>query len=341
MTQVLALPSRPLGRSGIDVSILGFGCAPLGELYSRIDEDVAQQTLQAAFNSGITLFDAAPLYGHGLAEHRLGTALRRFGRDNVIVSTKVGRYMNPRAPRGSGSGYAGGFNHRAVFDYSYDGTLRAFDQSLLRIGTDRIDIALIHDVDVHTHGRDAVEARFAESMDGAYRALARLKHEGAIRAIGVGVNEADIAARFARAGDFDCMLLAGRYTLLEQGACDDFLPLAAAKGIGIMLGGVFNSGILATGAATDAKYDYRVAPAEVVRRVQRIAGLCAAHGVPLAVAALRFALGHPAVATLVLGAVSAEEVARNRRALDHAIPACLWSDFMDAGFLRADVPLPI
>ncbi|HEV8501468.1 MAG TPA: aldo/keto reductase [Casimicrobiaceae bacterium] len=335
-----ALPARPLGRTGIDVSALGFGCAPLGELYARIDETVAQAALRAAFDAGITLFDVAPLYGHGLAEHRLGAALRAFGRDGVVVSTKVGRVMDPRAPRDGGSGYAGGLPHRAAFDYSYDGTLRAIDQSLLRLATDRIDIALIHDVDVHTHGREGVDARFAEAMEGAYRALVELRRAGAVRAIGVGVNEAEIAARFARAGEFDCVLLAGRYTLLEQGALDDFLPLAAQRGMGVMLGGVFNSGILASGAVAGAKYDYRDAPPEVIARVRRIAGVCAAHGVALPVAAVRFALAHPAVSTLVLGAVTPDEVLRNVRALAQPVPAALWPDLVAAGLVRGDAPLP-
>jgi D-threo-aldose 1-dehydrogenase len=336
----MALPARPLGRTGIDVSALGFGCAPLGELYARIDEGTAQATLRAAFDAGITLFDVAPLYGHGLAEHRLGAAMRGFDRERVVVSTKVGRVMDPRAARDGGSGYAGGLPHRAAFDYSYHGTLRAIEQSLLRLATGRIDIALIHDVDVHTHGREGVDARFAEAMDGAYRALVDLKHDGTVRAIGVGVNEADVAARFARAGAFDCMLLAGRYTLLEQGALDDFLPLAAAQGIGVMLGGIFNSGILASGAVPGAKYNYRDAPPDVLARVRRISEVCTAHGVALPVASVRFAQAHPAVSTLVLGAVTPDEVVRNVRALSQPVPAALWSDLLADGLVRADAPLP-
>jgi D-threo-aldose 1-dehydrogenase len=334
------LARRPLGRTGLAVTTLGFGCAPLGELYARIDERVAQGALAAAYAAGVRLFDVAPLYGHGLAEHRLGAALRQFDRDTVVVSTKVGRVMDPRARRDAGSGYAGGLPHRAAFDYSYDGALRSLDQSLLRLATDRVEIALIHDVDVHTHGRAAVDARFAEAMDGAYRALDDLRREGAVRAIGVGVNEADVAARFLRAGDFDCVLLAGRYTLLEQGALDDFLPLAAAKGVGVLLGGVFNSGILASGPVEGAKYNYRNAPPDVLARVRRIAEVCATHGVPLPVAALHFALAHPAVASVVLGAASADEVVRNLQALAAPVPRALWRDLVGAGLLRADAPLP-
>lgn len=334
------LPSRALGRTGIIVSALGFGCAPLGDLYAHIDEDQARATIAAALAVGITLFDVAPLYGHGLAEHRLGAALREQPRESFVLSTKVGRWMDPRNAAGGRSGYFGGLPHRAVIDYSYDGTLRSYEQSLLRLGLDRVDVLLIHDVDVHTHGAERIDLRFAEAMDGSYRALARLRDEGAIRAIGVGVNEAEMCARFAREGDFDCMLLAGRYTLLEQRALDDFLPLAQRKGIGILLGGVFNSGILATGAVPGAKFDYAVAPETVLDRVRAIEGVCARHGVPLAVAALRFALAHPAVASVVLGAVSSNEVGRNIASLQATIPSGLWRDLVSSGLLREDAPLP-
>jgi len=332
--------TRPLGRSPLAVTELGFGAAPIGDQYARLDDARAIAAVETAVTAGINLFDTSPLYGHGLAEHRCGTALRRFDRRRVVLSTKVGRWMDPRAPRRNGSGYRGGFPHGAVIDYSYDGTLRAYEQSLLRLGTDRVDILLIHDVDVWTHGSDAVETRFAEAMNGAYRALERLRAEGAVRAIGVGVNEAEMCARFAQAGDFDCMLLAGRYSLLEQGALDTFLNTASARGIGVMLGGVFNSGILATGPVPGAKYNYRPAPAEVIARVARIDAVCRAHGVALPVAAVHFPLGHPAVASVVLGAADPGEVERNVAALATAVPSALWRDLIAEGLLRADAPLP-
>ncbi|MBV8400451.1 MAG: aldo/keto reductase, partial [Acetobacteraceae bacterium] len=200
------------------VSVLGFGGAPLGDLYARLDDREAVAAVERAAELGVNLIDTAPLYGHGLSEHRCGTALRRIGRDKVVLSTKVGRWMDPLKHPGAGSSFVGGQPHTAVVDYSYDGTMRAVEQSLLRLGTDRIDILLIHDVDVWTHGRDAIEARFAEAMGGAYRALDRLRSEGRVSAIGVGVNEADMCVRFAEAGNFDAMLLAGRYSLLEQPA---------------------------------------------------------------------------------------------------------------------------
>jgi len=336
---------RPLGRTGLPVSVLGFGAAPLGDLYARLDETVAVTTVATARDAGMTLFDTSPHYGNGLSELRLGAGLRRQGGGSVVLSTKIGRVMDPRRrpdppPVGVISpGFAGGVPHRAAFDYSYDGALRAFEQSLLRLGVDRIDILLIHDVDVWTHG-DGFETRFKEAMDGAYRALDRLRAEGAIRAIGVGINEAEICARFAAAGDFDTVLMAGRYSLLEQGGAETFLPLALRKGIGVILGGVYNSGILATGAIPGARYNYRPAPPAILERVRRIEAVCRAHGVALADAALRFAMAHPAVSSVVLGAVSPDEVARNVAALARPIPAGLWSDLKAEALLVADAPTP-
>jgi D-threo-aldose 1-dehydrogenase len=340
-----SIPSRPLGRTGLPVSAIGFGAAPLGDLYAKLDDATAIATAEAAGARGITLFDTSPHYGNGLAEHRCGTALRRMGREGIVLSTKVGRRMDPRSPveKPSGGvispGFAGGLPHKSVFDYSYDGTLRSVEQSLLRLGTDRIDLLLIHDVDVWTHG-EAIEQRFREAMEGAYPALERLRAEGVVKGIGLGVNEADMCVRFAEAGDFDTMLLAGRYSLLEQPALEAFLPLALTKGIGVMLGGVFNSGILATGAVEGARYNYAAAPADVVEKVKRIEAVCVRHRVPLAHAALRFPLGHPAVSSVVLGAVSPAEVERNLQALDTVIPPAMWEELKSAGLLAAHAPTP-
>jgi D-threo-aldose 1-dehydrogenase len=342
-----ALPTRRLGRSGLEVTVVGFGAAPLGDLYARLDDATAISTVEAAYREGIRLFDTSPLYGNGLSEHRCGTALRRVARAAIVLSSKVGRYMRPLSAAAAGAtgqvaapGFAGGLPHQAVVDYSFDGTLRSFEQSLLRLGVNRLDIALIHDVDVWTHGTERIEARFREAMTGAYPALERLKSEGAVRAIGIGVNEAEMCVRFARAGNFDAMLLAGRYSLLEQPALAEFLPLAQEKGIGVMLGGVFNSGILATGPVPGAHYNYKPAPPEIIERVGKIARVCAAHGVALADAALRFPLGHPAVACVVVGAVTPADIARNVVSLKAPIPAVLWSDLKTEGLLAAEVPVP-
>jgi D-threo-aldose 1-dehydrogenase len=335
-----AVPRRPLGRTALQVSALGFGTAPLGDLYLHLDDSAAIAAVERALALGINLIDTSPLYGHGLSEHRCGTAIRRLPRDQIILCTKVGRWMDPFHERGSGSGFFGGQPHRAVVDYSYDGTMRSVEQSLLRLGTDRLDLLLIHDVDVWTHGADAIEERFAEAMAGAYVALDRLRSEGVVAGIGIGVNEAEMCVRFALAGSFDTMLLAGRYSLLEQPALEHFLPLAQQRGIGVMLGGVFNSGILATGAVNGAKYNYQDAPPDILAKVAGIERICAAHGVALPTAALHFALGHPAVASVVLGAETPQEVERNVAGLSAAVPAALWSDLKAERLLDANAPVP-
>jgi D-threo-aldose 1-dehydrogenase len=334
------LPRRKLGRTGLDVSILGFGTAPLGDLFARLDDHVAIAAAERAFALGVNLLDTSPLYGHGLSEHRCGTAIRRVPRNDIVLCTKVGRWMDPFHGRGDGSNFVGGAPHRAVVDYSYDGTMRSVEQSLLRLGTDRLDLLLIHDVDVWTHGADMIEQRFREAMEGAYVALDKLRSERVVAGIGVGVNEADMCVRFAKAGRFDTMLLAGRYSLLEQPALAEFLPLALQQGIGVMLGGVFNSGILATGAVSGAKYNYRDAPPEVMQKVARIERVCAAHKVPLPTAALHFALGHSAVASVVLGAHNPQEVERNVAALSSPVPSALWHDLKAERLLDASAPVP-
>jgi D-threo-aldose 1-dehydrogenase len=325
----------------MEVTALGFGGAPLGDLYAPLDDAVAIATVEAAHDAGIGLFDTAPLYGRGLSEHRIGTALRRRPRASFVLSTKVGRLYAP-APHGveRAEGYAGGLAFDGRFDYSYDGTLRSLEHSLLRLGMASIDIALIHDVDGWTHGEHHVEARIREAQQGACRALAHLRAQGVIRAFGIGVNDASVCARFVRETDIDCVLLAGRYSLLEQPAHDEFLPLAAARGVGVLLGGVFNSGILATGAVAGARYNYRPAPPDVLARVAAMERICSAHGVGLAHAALAFPLAHPAIASLVLGAVSPLEVARNLAAFATPVPGALWRELVAAGLVRADVPVP-
>ena len=340
MSPLSALPRRTIGRTQLQVSVLGFGTAPLGDLFLQLDDRITIATAERAFELGINLLDTSPLYGHGLAEHRSGTAIRRVPRKEIVLCTKVGRWMDPLHAAGDRSGFAGGQPHRAVVDYSYDGTMRSVEQSLLRLGTDRLDLLLIHDVDIWTHGKDAIEDRFREAMAGAYVALDRLRSEGVVSGIGVGVNEAEMCVRFAKAGSFDVMLLAGRYSLLEQPALTEFLPLARERGIGVLLGGVFNSGILATGAVSGAKYNYRDAPPDIMAKVARIEQVCTGHGVALPTAALHFALGHPSVASVVLGAQSPHEVERNVAALSTSVPAALWADLKSAQLLDADAPVP-
>lgn len=333
------LPQRKLGRTGLSVSLMGFGGAPLGESHRRYPEDQAIGAITTALSSGITMFDTAPLYGHGMSEHRYGTALRQVPRDSFVLSTKVGRWTDPRIAEGK-PGSVGGFKHKAVFDYSYDGTMKSLEQSLLRLGLNAPDILLIHDVDVWTHGKDMIEQRFKEAMDGAYKALAKLREEKIIKGIGIGVNEADMCERFAGAGDFDVMMLAGRYTILEQGALDVFLPTATKKNIAILSAGVFNSGILATGPVPGALYNYKPAPPEIVARVQKIEAVCKRHNVELPHAAMQFPLAHPAIASIVLGAVHPDEVKHNVASVLKPIPAAFWAEMKAEGLIPAHAPTP-
>ena len=330
----------------IRFSEIGFGTAPLGDLFKKLDEADAQNAVRAAYADGVRLFDSSPHYGNGLAEARIGAALRDKPRDDLVISTKIGRVMDPFTPVAPprsdvvSPGFAGGFPHKARFDYSYDGTMRSVEQSLLRTGFGRIDILLIHDCDVWTHGKTDVEARFGEAMDGAYKALDTLRHDGTVTAIGVGLNEADMCERFAKAGDFDVMLLAGRYSLLEQPALASFLPLAVEKTIGIILAGVFNSGILATGAVPDAKYNYSVAPPDVMARVQQIEAVCTAHGVSIRQAALRFGFLHPSVVSVLLGGETGAEIRANVADIDTPVPNALWADLKAKGLLAQGAPTP-
>ena len=325
-------------------SAIGFGTVPIGEVYELIDETTAIATVEQACESGVRLFDTSPHYGNGIAESRLGAGLRRAPRSDIIVSTKIGRVMDPfarpapRNPAVFSPGFVGGYAHAPRFDYSYDGTMRSVEQSLLRMGLSEIDILLIHDCDVWTHGTEAGR-RFKEAMEGAYRALDKLRSEKTVGAIGFGINEADTCVKFARAGDFDVAMMAGRYSLLIQNGLAEFLPLALEKKMGVMLAGVFNSGILATGAIPGAKFEYAPAPPEIMERVRRIEAICATHGTSIRRAALHFAMTHPAVVSVVLGAARPAEVAANAADAEQAVPAGLWTDLKLAGLLDPSVPI--
>ena len=334
------LPTRTLGRTGLQVTALGFGSAPLGDIYEVLDDVTAIATVETAAELGVNFFDTAPFYGQGSAEHRVGTALRRQLAGSTLVSTKVGRILTP-APQGRtrASRFVGGLQFNVTNDYSYDAALRSHEASLQRLGLPKVDVLLIHDADPWAHGDEAPK-RYKEAMEGAYRALERLRGEGVIKGIGLGLNDPVYMARYLKDGDFDCVLLAGRYSLLEQPALAEVLPLAAKKNVGVMLGGVFNSGILATGAIPGAKYNYVPAPPEIMNKVRHIERVCAAHDVALAAAAMQFCLGHPAVASLMLGAVKPEEVRGNVAAMTAAVPAALWSDLKAERLLDAAAPVP-
>ncbi|WP_193142920.1 MULTISPECIES: aldo/keto reductase [unclassified Meridianimarinicoccus] len=330
-------------RTGLAVTRMGFGGAPLGNLYRALPEEDAQGAFSAAFDAGIRLFDTAPQYGLGRSEMRFAEGLARHGRDNIVLSSKVGRLLLDCAPEEvTPEAFVDVPQKRIQFDYSYDGVMRSHAESLARLRTDHIDILLVHDVCAFSQGsQEASDARVRELFDdGGYRALIELREAGQVKAIGAGVNEWQVCERLLGLGDFDCFLLAGRYTLLEQAALDSFLPLCVKRDVGIILGGPYNSGILATGAVPGAKYNYAEAPPEILDRVARIDAVCAAHDTPLIAAALQFVLGHPAVRTVVPGATSAAEVSQNVALLERAIPPALWTDLRSEGLIRPDAPLP-
>jgi D-threo-aldose 1-dehydrogenase len=336
---------RRLGRTAVEVTTLGFGGNVLGNLYAAVDDGEARDTVDAAYETGVRTFDTAPLYGHGLSERRMGDALRRRPRDEFVLSTKVGRLLKPhgratppRLPASEGGIFTDELPFQPYFDFSYDATMRSFEDSLQRLGLGRIDVLLIHDCDEWTH-RERIGERLREVEKGALKALRRLKDEGVIGAYGAGVNQAEACERLMDVGPFDCFLLAGRYTLLEQGALDGFLPRCEREGVSVILGAPFNSGILVTGAVAGARYNYLEAPPDVLARVAAIERVCAAHAVTLAAAALQFVLGHPAVATVIPGAKSRAEAEANARLVAAPVPAALWSDLKAEGLIRRDAPV--
>jgi D-threo-aldose 1-dehydrogenase len=315
-----AIKTVLLGKNPLKVTNFGIGTAPLANLYGTVSEADALATLQDALNNGVKLFDTAPLYGLGTSEERVGKALKAVPRDNFVLSTKVGRVLNTDRK---------GF----VYDYSRDGIQRSIEHSLKRLNMDRIDIALIHDPDSDTVDHEK------EALDFAFPALAELRSQGVIKAIGAGMNQWQMLERFVQHADPDVFLLAGRYTLLEQTSLS-FLELCRQKGVGIFLGGVYNSGILATGPQAGAKYNYVDAPEPILAKARAIKAVCDKYAVPLNAAALQFARAHPAVTSLVVGAVKPAEVQTNIRSLALPIPAALWQEIHDQGLVEANAPLP-
>lgn len=330
------------GNGGLDFTELGFGCAPLGNLYRAISEDDAHEILCRAWDAGVRYFDTAPLYGFGLSETRLNRFLRGKPRDAYVLSTKIGRLLKTCAPE-ERNGIGKWFEvptRKEVYDYSYDGVMRSVEFSLERLGVDRIDILFAHDLDVFNHkSQAALDARLKELMEGGYKALVKLRDDGVIKAFGAGINEWQPCQWMAERGDFDIFLLAGRYTLLEQEALETFLPLAEAKGIGIVIGGPYNSGILATGAKPGAFYNYDPAPPEILDRVARIEKACARHGVRMVDAAFQFPLRHPSVVSVIPGGQGVAEMEGNLTAARAEIPAALWADLKAEGLMRPDAPV--
>jgi len=302
----------------VRVTRLALGCAPLAGLYEPVSDDAAQQALAAAWDAGIRTFDTAPLYGLGVSERRLGAALARWPREEITLCTKVGRVLEPRTGPASESSrqFPGAPPLEPRFDFSRDGVLRSFEASLERLGVERVDIVHIHDPDDH------MEVALGE----AYPALEELRAQGLVRAIGAGMNQAPALTRFVRETDVDCVLLAGRYTLLDRSALADLLPACERRGVAVIAGAVLNSGILAGGG----RYDYAPAPPELAARARRQAAICERHGVPLTAAALQFPLSHPAVACVLVGARSAAEVEQDARLFARPIPDALWEELSAA-----------
>jgi D-threo-aldose 1-dehydrogenase len=330
---------RRIGRRDLAVSQLGVGTLPFGS-HAGDDTDASiGATFTAAYAAGLRYFDTAPLYGVGVSEHRLGACLRGIDRRSVVLSTKVGRLLRPLAGGAAPGVCAGTPPFDIEFDYSYDATLRSLDASLQRLGTNAIDIVLIHDVNRRWQG-DLVEQRYREAMGGAHRALCELRAAGTIKAIGVGVNDWQILLRFAADGDFDCFMLAGRYTLLDHTSLDRFMPECERRQISVLMAAPFNSGILATGATAGATYFYTEADAQIVARTKRIEAVCARHGVAIAAAALQFPLAHPAVASVVTGMRSEREVDANVAHCQARIPGDFWAELKAEGLIGAAAPIP-
>ena len=295
---------------------LVFGAGPIGGLYAPVSDESAAATLQGAWDAGIRAFDTAPHYGVGLSEQRIGDFLAGRPRAEFVVSTKVGRRLMPAVgPVDGADGFYGTPELRRVRDYSADGALRSLEDSLRRLRLDRVDIALIHDPDEH----------MAEALDRAYPALARLRSEGVVGAIGVGVNSASLAEWFVTRCDLDCVLVAGRYTLLDDSAARSLFPLCLTRGVAVLAGGVFNSGILAGGD----RYDYALAPPGLLAQARRIAEVCARYDVPVAATALRYVLRHPAVTAAVVGARTPDEIRADAGYLSLDIPDALWAELAD------------
>jgi D-threo-aldose 1-dehydrogenase len=320
-----------LGNTKLKVTRMGLGGAPLGGLFQDVRDDAAVETVRRALGLGINLLDTAPLYGHGKSEERLGRALSSINSSWVVLATKVGRLLVP-VERGQlePDEFDNPAPFRPVFDFSFDGVMKSFEASLKRLNVERIDILHIHDPDNH----------FDQAIRGAYPALDKLRSQGLISAVGAGMNQAEMLARFAREGSFDCFLLAGRYTLIDHTALKELLPLCVEKRISIIIGGPYNSGVLATGAQPGAKFNYADAPPAILEKVRKVEAVCARHSVTMKAAALQFPLAHPAVVSVIPGARSVAELEENFNLLRHRIPADFWAELRAEGILPSEAPVP-
>ena len=327
----MAVSTVVLGRGGLRVSALALGTAPLGNLFTPVASDDADATVRSALEAGLTYVDSAPHSGLGLAERRLGRVLAGLPRDRFVVSTKVGRLVRPLAPGETADpeGFADTPPAKRVWDFSGDGVRRSLEESLERLGLDRVDIVLVHDPDDHER----------EAYEQAFPALIELRDRGVVTAVGAGMNQAEMLTRFVRDLDLDVVLVAGRYSLLDQRALAELLPTCAARGTAVVVGGVFNSGLLAD-PRPGATFDDAPAPPELVERAARLAEVCARHGTPLRAAALAFPFGHPAVTSVLVGARSAAEVSDAVACFERPVPEELWAELVATGLLPTDVPIP-
>ncbi len=331
-----------IGNGGLTFTDLGMGMAPLGNLYKAISDEEAQNVLSLAWNAGIRYYDTAPLYGFGLSETRLNRFLRGKPRDEYVLSTKVGRLLDA-ATEETRDGIGKWFdvpNRKQVYDYRYDGIMRSLEFSLERMGVDRVDILYVHDIDLANHcTQDNLNLKYDELMNSGHKALMELRDQGVIKAFGVGVNEWQPCQYLAKHGDFDLFLLAGRYTLLEQEALDTFMPLCEERGLGVIIGGPYNSGILATGPVPGAWFDYERAPKEILDKVGRIQSICEQNSSRMVDAAFQFPLLHPSVLSVIPGGQGVMEMESNINAANTDIPSSLWAQLKTNGLMRKDAPI--
>ncbi|MDM3872118.1 aldo/keto reductase [Porticoccus sp. W117] len=334
----MSFERRKVGNTNLELDVLGFGCASLGNLYRAITDVDAHDVLNTAWDAGFRYYDTAPHYGQGLSERRTGDALR--GRD-YILSSKVGRLLKPAGYASERHGFVSPMPFDIEYDYSYDGVMRSFESSLQRTGLDRIDILYMHDIGPFTHGATN-EQLFPIAMDGGYKAMAKLRDQGLIKAIGLGVNEYQVCEQALEYGDWDCFLLAGRYTLLEQESLNTFLPKCKQRNCSIVIGGAYNSGILATGTRKSGTihYDYGPAPQDVINKVAQIEALCDEHNIPLPAAALQFPLAHPAVASVIPGMGNAKRIQQTLDLFNTSIPQTFWQALREQHLVHEATPLP-
>jgi D-threo-aldose 1-dehydrogenase len=337
------IQTRPIGKTTAQVTQFGFGCAPLGDLFEAISEAQAQQTLQAAWDAGVRYFDTAPFYGYGKSEHRLGYFLRQQPRQDFLISTKVGRVL--RAARNLAAFDKGSWADPLPFeftvDFTYDGIMRSYEDSLQRLGLPSVDFLVIHDLDFYFHQTEArVRAYLNQLFTSGWRALDELRRSGAIQGVGAGINETGMIPRFLELVNLDFFLVAKGYNLLSQEMLEREFALCAERGISIVIGAVFASGILATGAVPGARYFYAPASEEMLAKTRRIEAICQRHGVPLPAAALQFLLAQPLVSAIIPGALTPEQVQTNVNLLQHPIPATFWADLKRDELVRADAPVP-